>query len=182
MSSTYLLRLALVEIARLDKNKVEVTKNRAPWIAKLWPATNSPEFYVPGNKDYPRGDPPYCAAGVSYCLREWLKLPQVMAALKLTPTAAETWRCKSASVKEWSKWARRRGLRILPKNCILKTGDILIYDYSHIEMATDDDGTTTGPLTAIGYNTNASAARDGEGCFEKPRSRKSILEVIRLLE
>ncbi len=174
MSTTYPLRLALVEIARLDKNKVEVTKNRAPWIAKLWPATSYPTGM--DNRE------PYCAAGLAYCLREWLKLPEVLAALKLTPTAAETWRCKSAGVREWSKWARRRGLRILPKNCILKTGDILIYDYSHIEMATDDDGTTTGPLTAIGYNTNASAARDGEGCFEKPRSRKSILEVIRLLE
>jgi hypothetical protein len=172
--STYPLRLALIEIARLDKDRVEVTKNRAPWIAKLWEATSYPEGMT--NRE------PYCAAGVAYCMREWLKRPDVLAALKLTPATAETWRCKSAAVREWSKWARRRKLRILPKNCILKTGDIIIFDYSHIELCTNDDGTTTGPFDAIGYNTNARAARDGEGTFEKPRIRKNVLEVIRIIE
>lgn len=180
--STYEIRKKFADIARLDVGNTEQSMNRAPWIAKLWPATSSPEYYVIGNDTYPRGNPPYCAAGVAYCLREWLKLPEVLKALKLTPAAAETWRCKSPGVKEWSKWARRRGLKVLGKNCILKMGDIVIYDYSHIEIVTNDDNTPTGPFVAVGYNTNASASRDGEGCFEKPRIRKNVLEVIRLLE
>lgn len=180
--STLPLRNQLVEIARLDKNKTEQSRNRAPWIAKLWPATSTPEFYIPGNKDYPRGDPAYCAAGVAHTLKEWLRDPSVLAALGFSPAAAETWRCKSASVREWSKWARRRGLKVLGKNNILRRGDIVIYDYSHIEIVTNDDNTPTGPFVAIGYNTNASGSRDGEGCFEKPRSRDKVLEFIRILE
>ncbi len=180
--STFALRKQLIDIARLDVGKVEVTKNRAPWIEKLWSATSAPSFYAPGNKVYPRGDPPYCAAGVAYGLREWLKLPEVLAALKMTPEQAEKWRCKSAAVREWSKWARNRKLRILPKHSILKTGDIVIYDYSHIEFVTDDDGTPKGPFIAVGYNTNAAGSRDGEGCFEKPRPRAKVLEFIRILE
>lgn len=172
--STLSLRQQLIDIARLDKNKTEITKNRAPWIEKLWAATTYPEGHY--NRE------PYCAAGVAYCLSEWLKDSHVLSALKLSPAAAETWRCKSASVKDWSKWARRRGLKILGKNNILKLGDIVIYDYSHIELVTDDDNTPTGPFTTIGYNTNASGSRDGEGCFEKPRSRAKVLEFIRILE
>ena len=34
---------------------------------------------------------------------------------------------------------------------------------------------------AIGYNTNASGSRDGEGCFEKPRSRAAVKCFIRIL-
>lgn len=177
--STYPLRLAFVEIARRDKNKVEETKNRAPWIGKLWEATSYPEGMA--NRE------PYCAAGLAYCMREWLKLPEVLAALKLTPTEAEKWRCKSSSVfkdpsSNWRKWAKQRNLRFLPPKCILKMGDIIIYNYSHIELVTDDNNTTDGPFVAIGYNTNASGSRDGEGCFEKPRVRDSVRDVIRIME
>lgn len=179
MSKTYAIRKKLIDIARLDAGKVEVSKNTAPWIAKLWPATN----YPTGMKERQ----PYCAAGLAYCLREWLKLPEVLKSLNMTPEQAEAWRCKSASVKNfkpsnWRKWARDKGLIVLPRASILKTGDIVIYNYSHIELVTDDDGTTTGPFTAIGYNTDAAGSRDGEGCFEKPRSRAKVLEFIRILE
>lgn len=173
MSITYPLRAALVKIARADVGQVEQTKNRAPWIEKLWSATT-----------YPKGHEerqPYCAAGMAWCVREWLKLPEVRAALKLSETAAETWRCKSPAAFEWKKWSVRHGVPVLSKNVVLRAADIVIYTYSHIELVTDDDGTTTGPFTAIGYNTNAAGARDGEGCFEKPRSRKGVLCFIRLL-
>jgi len=179
--STFKLRTRLVDLARVSEGLVEVTKNRAPWIAKFWPATFTPRFYIKGNATYPNGDPPYCAAAVSYWVREWLKDPEVLAAFGMTPDQAEQWRCQSPACAEWSKWARRKGLQILPPNSILKRGDIVIYSYSHIEIVTDDDGTTKGPFVAIGANTNAAASRDGEGCFEKPRSRAKVKEFIRLL-
>jgi hypothetical protein len=107
--------------------------------------------------------------------------------LKLTPAEAEAWRCKSASVKNfkpynWRKWARDKRLKILPKKCILKTGDLVIYSYSHIEVVVDDNGKEDGPFIAIGYNTDPAGSRDGEGCFEKPRKRDDVLEFIRILE
>lgn len=176
--STYDLRLKLIEIARLDRNKVEVTKNQAPWIAKLWPATSYPDGMQ--NRE------PYCAAGMAYCVREWLRDKTVLAALGMTAQQAEKWRCKSASVfkaeNSWLNWAKQaKGVTILPKTSILHAGDLAVYSYSHIEMVTDDDNTTTGAFVAIGYNTDKSGSADGEGCYEKPRNRAKIKNFIRLL-
>lgn len=179
--STFKLRQKLIDIARLDVNRVEVTKNTAPWIAKFWPATHYPS----GMKDRA----PYCAAAACYWVREWLKLPDVLKALKMTPAQAEAWRCKSASVYKaddsWLNWGRKTpGVQVLPRASILHTGDIVIYKapgYSHLEVVVDDDGGTTGPLIAIGANTDAGGSQDGEGCFEKPRLRNKVQNFIRLL-
>jgi hypothetical protein len=176
--STFALRQKLIDIARLDVNRVEVTKNRAPWIAKFWPATHYPD----GMADRA----PYCAAAGCYWVREWLKLPDVLAAFKMTAAQAEKWRCKSASVYKasdsWLEWAKgAKGVRVMPKNVILHTGDIVIYSYSHLEIVVDDDGGTTGPFIAIGANTDAGGSADGEGCFEKPRLRAKVRNFIRLL-
>lgn len=176
--STYDLRLKLLEIARLDRGKVEVTKNQAPWIAKLWPATTYP--------DGMKNREPYCAAGVAYCVREWLRDGSVLAAFGFTPEQAEKWRCKSASVYKaedsWLNWAKQaKGVTVLPKTCILHAGDLVVYSYSHIEIVTDDDGTNNGAMICLGYNTDASGSADGQGCYEKPRNRAKVRSFIRLL-
>lgn len=180
-SPTFRLRERLCDIARAYDGKVEASKNTAPWIGKLWTATNYP--------DGMKNREPYCAAGVAWCVREWLKDPDVLAALKLSPEAAEKWRCKSSSVfkspgNNWKDWAEKvKGpkVQILPKNCILHAGDIVIYSYSHIEIVTNDDNTETGPFVAFGFNTDAGGSRDGEGAFEKPRQRKQVMCFIRIL-
>jgi len=179
MSDTYSIRNKLIEIARGDVGKREVTHNRAPWIAKLWTATN----YAEGMADRQ----PYCAAGVAYCLREWGKIPEVLDALKMTPTQFEKWRCKSASVfsadYNWVDWARDKGLTFInPKTGNFHAGDLLVYKYSHIEIYVTDDATLAPDgIMAIGYNTDDAAGRDGDGCFEKPRARSKLLHVIRIL-
>ena len=171
--STFPLRSLLVNIARADRDKVEVTKNTAPWIRKFWPATSYPTGMA--NQE------PYCAAAVAYWVKQWLTDPEVLKAFQMSPATAEAWRCKDASVAGWSKWAKTKGLQLLPPRSILRRGDLVVYDYSHIEIVTDDDGTLTGPFVAIGANTNASASRDGEGTFEKPRNRARVKHFIRLL-
>jgi hypothetical protein len=163
-------------IARRDVGKMEETRNQAPWIVPLWEATGYPHGYDERQ--------PYCAAGVARTLKEWLRDPAVLTALDLTPTQAEKWRCKSASCfkakgNNWLHWAREKGLTILGKEANLHTGDLIIYDYSHIEIYTGD--LPDRKFTAIGYNTDAGGGRDGDGCFEKPRSRTSISAVIRIL-
>ena len=173
MSETYHLRQRMIDIARRDVGKVEVTKNRAPWIKWLWPATSYPKGY--DNRE------PYCAAGLCYVLREWLKDKDVRAALDLNTEAAEKWRCKSAVAFDWIDWAVNKKLRVLDARTVLHAADLVVYDYSHIEMVTDDDGTTGGPFVAIGYNTNAAGSRDGEGCFEKPRLRARVKKFIRIM-
>lgn len=171
--STFSLRQKHLEIARRDVGKVEASKNQAVWIKKYWPATTYPKGYE--NRE------PYCAAAQAYCLREWLKLKTVLKALGVSESQAEKWRCKSAAVKDWIPWAKSKGLTILPKNCILHAADLVVYSYSHIELVSDDDHTETGPFLAIGMNTDPGGSRDGEGCFEKPRSRDSVKSFIRIL-
>lgn len=176
--STYSIRKELLQIARLDVGNVEETKNQAPWIAKLWPATSYPNGMQ--NRE------PYCAAGVAYCVREWLRNQEVLTAFGFTPEQAEKWRCKSASVYKaddsWLNWAKQaKGVTVLPKSCILHAGDLCIFSYSHIEMVVDDDGSTDGPFINIGYNTSKNGSADGEGCWEAPRTRSKVKNFIRLL-
>ena len=173
MSETYHLRQRMIDIARRDVGKVEHTKNQAEWIKWLWPATSYPEGYAQRA--------PYCAAGLCYVLREWLKDNEVLHALNLTAEQAEKWRCKSAAAFDWIDWARGKQLQVINSHAILHAGDIVVYSYSHIELVTDDDNTHEGPFVAVGYNTNSSGSRDGEGCFEKPRSRAAVKCFIRIL-
>jgi hypothetical protein len=176
--STHDIRLKLVEIAKRDVGKTEESENKAPWISKLWSATTYPDGMT--NRE------PYCAAGMAYCMREWLKIPEVLTAFGFTPEQAEKWRCKSASVfkdpsSNWVKWAKEKEVSVLPKNCILHTADIAVYEYSHIELVVDDDGSETGGFTCIGYNSNGSGSRDGEGCVWKNRKRDKIKCFLRVL-
>ena len=171
--STLAIRQALVEIARRDVGKVEVTRNRAPFIARYWPATSYPN----GHADRQ----PYCAAAVCYWVREWLKIPEVMAALKVTPTGAERWRCKSAAAFGWLDWANARGLEVLSDRPTerLRVGDLMIFDVSHIGIVRDDDG---GNVWTIEANTGNGSVRDGDGCFERKRDRSQARAFIRLIE
>ena len=170
--STLAIRQALVEIARRDVGKVEITRNRAPWIAKYWPATTLPN----GHADRQ----PYCAAAVCYWVREWLALPDVRAALKVTPTGAERWRCKSPAAFGWLDWANARGLDVLSDRPTerLRVGDLMVFDMSHLAIVKDDD--SNGVYT-IEANTGTTGSRDGDGCFEKVRQRHQARAFIRLI-
>jgi hypothetical protein len=172
MSTTFELRKKLCAIARRNVGKTEVTRNRAPWIAPLWKATSYPDGM--SNKE------PYCAAGMAWCLKLWgEENPDVLKALKLTPAKFEKWRCKSAGAFAWQHWAEDKGLQILGEGDNFHAGDLVIYEFSHIEMYVDD--LPGKSFTAIGYNTGMTGSRDGEGCVEKPRARHSIKSVIRIL-
>lgn len=179
MSSTYQLRTELLSIARQDVGKVEVTRNQATWIKKYWTATHYPDGHE--NRE------PYCAAAMCYWVMRWLYQEEVRFALGLSPQEADQWRCKSPSVfraeDSWLEWAKSaKEVVILPKHCILHAADIAIYSHSHMELVSNDDNTTIGPFLAIGANTNAQGSRDGEGCYEKPRSRSHVRCFIRMLE
>jgi hypothetical protein len=96
--STLHLRQRLVDIAKRDVGKVEISHNRAPWIQKLWSATDIPDGH---QLRYA-----YCSAFVAYCMREWLNDKEVLDQLKLTPDMAERWRGKTAGAFVWgNSWA-----------------------------------------------------------------------------
>ena len=171
--STLSIRQSLVEIARRDVGKVEVTRNRAPWIKKYWQATTYPD----GELDRQ----PYCAAAVCYWVQQWLALPEAMAALKMTPAGAERWRCKSAKAFDWLDWAAARKLEVLSDRPTerLRVGDLMVFDISHIGIVKDDDA--KGVFT-IEANTGNGSVRDGDGCFERVRPRSAARAFIRLIE
>jgi len=171
--SNLAIRQALVEIARRDVGKVEVTRNRAPWIARYWPATNYPQGHL--NRE------PYCAAAVCSWAMEWLQLPEVLAALKMTPAQAERWRCKSARAFDWLDWAKKRKLEVLSDRPTerLRVGDLMVFDISHIGIVKDDDAKGVYTIEA---NTGNGSIRDGDGCFERVRQRSQARAFIRLIE
>lgn len=174
--STLHLREKLVEIARRNLDKVESSRNQASWIKPLWKATNNPDGHDERQ--------PYCAAGMCWAMREWLLIPEVRGELKLQDP--EQWRCKFASVFKypkgnWEYWALSRNIALLGAKENLHTGDFIIYSFSHIEMYTGTDY-DDGGFSAVGYNTDSGGSRDGDGCYEKKRSRSKVRSVIRVMQ
>ena len=172
--NTLPLRRRLVDLCRQDRGKEETKRNQGDWIKKFWPATSYPGGYVEQQ--------PYCAAGLVYWVREWLRDPEVQAALKLTPKEVESWRCKSAScfkaADSWEAWAKKKGLWIPGPFVDLNVGDLVIYTHSHIEIVTD---THSNGNTVLGFNTGNGVERDGRWCYEKPMKVTRIRGAIRML-
>ena len=166
------LGAALAAIAAKDINKLEASRNRAPWIQKFWPATDYPEGHT--NRE------PYCAAAVAYWISEWLKSPEVLANLGMTAAHAERWRCKSPRAFGHLEWARAKGVRILSDapGLRLQAGDLMVFDMSHIGVVESQTGNTVYTIEA---NTGASGGRDGDGCFRKIRPRSIARAFIRLV-
>lgn len=170
--NTLHLRKRLIDIARRDVGQMETSRNRGPAIAKFWPTTSYPEGYA--NRE------PYCAAGVCYWVAKWLKDPEVLAALGMTPAKSEAWRCKSAAAYGWLDWAKKKGLLVMGDsiNNTLHTGDLVVFDFSHIGIVYDD---YKDRIKTIEANTGVSGGRDGEGIFDKDRPREIARSFIRLL-
>ena len=164
----------LAAIAAADVGKLEVGRNRAPWIQKFWPATDYPDGYA--NRE------PYCAAAVAYWVRQWLLDPAVLANLGMTAAAAERWRCKSAGAFRWLEWARAKGVKTCPDapGVRLQPGNLMVFDMSHIGVI--ESATTTSTIYTIEANTGASGGRDGDGCFRKVRRREMARGFIRLVK
>lgn len=123
---------------------------------------------------------PYCAAFVCWCIREWGKDPEVLAHLKMTPAQFEKWRPKTAAAFGFEDWASKRGLTIFGdgEGNQLRTGDIMVFDMSHIGIVTGDRGTQ---VNTIEGNTGATGGRDGEGVWAKVRKRREARSFIRIL-
>lgn len=174
--STYDLRKRLVTIASRDVGQMETSRNQGPAIRKFWPATNYPDGY--------RNREPYCAAAVAYWVREWLKDPEVAIAVceqyDILPSKLEAWRCKSAAAFGWLDWAKKRNVHTLSDSILntLHTGDLMVFDMSHIGIVSDDSKQLVYTIEA---NTGATGGRDGDGIFQKSRQRPLARAFIRIL-
>lgn len=174
--STYRLRQRLVTIASRDVGQLETSRNQGPAIHKFWPATSYPEGY--------QDRQPYCAAAACYWIREWLKDSEVAIAIceqyDILPKQLEVWRCKSAAAFGWLDWAKKKHVQTLSESVLntLHTGDIMVFDMSHIGLVVDDSKTLVYTIEA---NTGATGGRDGDGIFQKSRQRTLARAFIRIL-
>jgi hypothetical protein len=166
-------RALLVQIAKTDLENTEVTSNRAPWIAKLWPATSTPYLYNLTDPTY-RGRPPYCAAGTSWVLKEFFDRLAAMGELRkttgMTGAQAEKWRCKSPGAWAWKNWAESKKVTILPDTTEnVPPGCFMVFDMSHIAIALQNKNSS---VITSEYNTGPIGERDGDGCWSKTRNKK----------
>lgn len=121
---------------------------------------------------------------MSYWVSEWLKDSEVAVAVceqySVLPRNLQNWRCKSAAAFGWLDWAKKREVQTLSDSILntLHTGDIMVFDMSHIGLVVDDSKTLVYTIEA---NTGASGGRDGDGIFRKSRQRTLARSFIRIL-
>ena len=170
-----LARQLLLDLAKEDVNKTEVTRNRAPWIAKYWPNTSYPAGH--DNRE------PYCAAACCYWLaelgRRLAAQGQLKATTGMTSKQYEAWRCKSARAFDWMIWAHKKQLKVLAENETPEAGDFMVFDMSHIGVIRQVF--SDGHLETIEANTGETGGRDGEGCYIKHRAPQLARCFIRAL-
>jgi len=122
---------------------------------------------------------PWCAAFVAWVLHEWLKDSDVLDAMKIR---SPDWGCKDASAFGWEKWARAKGLKVIPETEKAQAGDIVIFDFSHIGIVVEDQ--TGDTINTCEGNTNGKGERDsvsGDGVWRKTRAQSLTKCYIRLL-
>lgn len=168
-----ILRQRFVDIAssQLGVKEIPGHPNTGPDVEKYQSAT----WLAPGPW-------PWCAAFVAWCLREWLKAPDVARAFGLiSPAQVEQWRFRSARAFDVEPWGTAHGMKVLPEDELAKVGDIITFDFSHIGIVSADE-ILNAPLRTIEGNTNGAGSREGDGVYRKMRPDQLTRRYIRLLQ
>lgn len=125
---------------------------------------------------------PWCSAFCCWVLQQWLNDPEVASALNLKGMSVNEWRCKDASAFGWEKWAKFRGLQVLPETAKAQAGDFVIFDFSHIGIVTTNQ--VGAVIQTCEGNTNGKGERDstsGDGVWAKKRAYSLTKVYVRLL-
>lgn len=75
-------------------------------------------------------------------------------------------------------WARQQELTVLSGRAKVRRGDLVIYSFSHIGIASSDEG-ADGRFKCIEGNTNDGGSREGDGVYEKLRPKSQVRSIIR---
>lgn len=108
----------------------------------------------------------WCAAFVGWCfdrLAERYTLPFA------TP--------EGAGAFWYEDWARQQGIRVWSNGAKVKRGDVVIFSFSHIGIATSNE--SDGEFLCVEGNTNDAGSREGDGVFEKRRPKTQIRSILR---
>jgi hypothetical protein len=111
---------------------------------------------------------PWCAAFICWIVRE--------------AGMAEEHRPQTAGAWDFERWARKT---TNPAELIkpaatgtIRKGDLLVYKFSHIGIAREDE--TGGRVTTIEGNTDGEGSREGGGVWEKSRRVELVRSIIRI--
>ena len=74
-------------------------------------------------------------------------------------------------------WANQQGIKVLGKRAKIRKGDIVIFSFSHIGIASGNEKNNV--FRCIEGNTNDGGSRDGDGVFEKNRSKSLVRSILR---
>jgi len=115
---------------------------------------------------------PWCAAFICWLFREAMKGGSFTF---LRPQTAGAW--------DFENWAKKQDKSIVlkkPHNNDIQAGDILIFTFSHIGIATGPPD-ANGMVPTIEGNTDGSGSREGGAVLPKNRKLSQIRSVIRIL-
>jgi len=149
----------LPSIAAKHIGEREVTPNRSPFILRLWRET------WPDGGEYYEGREPWCAAFLSWCVKQAIATNVRLGAL---PS-----RCLSPSVHIMREMlSGNSGARIVGWHDA-QAGDIITFlpVFSHVGIVERCD---VGGLWTIEGNTNGAGSREGDGVYRRMRAAELV--------
>ena len=150
----------MISIFKTQLGIHETSKNHGVGIEKYWSATNYPDGYSDRQ--------PYCAACLCWVIRE-------------SGLFTEEERPKTPAAFGFEKFAdNSKKVKINRSVKSVKKGDIVIFKFSHIGLATSDSD-KYGDFYTIEANTGPSGGRDGDGVYEKVRNITAVRSTITVL-
>jgi hypothetical protein len=133
---------------------------------------------------------PWCAAFCCWVMRELLEEPDTLDWLAghfgrpgLSFAQADKLRCRDASAFGWEKWAAKTGFAVLPETELARAGDFVVFDFSHIGIVIENQGSLKKKIVTIEGNTNGKGERDstsGDGVWLKERPPALTKRYVRL--
>jgi len=110
---------------------------------------------------------PWCAAFICWGLRE------VGKEIDLPFARPET-----AAAYGFENWAKDEGLKLYKPRSTIRKGDILMFTFSHIGVAIEDE--RNAMVRTVEGNTDTSGSREGGGVYEKTRGTYKVRSHIRI--
>jgi hypothetical protein len=160
-----LLAQKIVELARREVGVEEIDgTNCGPRVNQYKAATNLP----------PAESWPWCAAFVCWLVREALAATGIKeTATFRRPCTASAW-----GFENWSLAQDRTTQTRKPPRGDIQPGDIVVFTFSHIGIATSSPD-REGYITTIEGNTDGQGSREGGAVLEKRRSLARVRSRIR---
>jgi peptidoglycan hydrolase-like protein with peptidoglycan-binding domain len=160
--STLASRIVALARTELAAGIRETSKNQGPGLAKYWTATSYPDGYA--NRE------PYCAAFVCWIIKQAVGDRKVAYNLPTSPVAYD--------IEKWGAANAKNGVKVLKNTDKLLPGDIFtLATASHTGIIVGVNSTT---VTTIEGNTDGSGSREGDGVYEKKRTKVSLRKIVRL--